>query len=97
MSGLRLLPWVQGVRREAEERGYHGTADGYLACGPCLAMSPPEARQEWNCGYERRLPNHIIARVDGRKPPAKGEQVQFAPKQGHLHLFSTETGERLAT
>ena len=42
-------------------------------------------------------PHDIIARVDGRKPPAKGEQVQFAPKQGHLHLFSTETGERLAT
>jgi multiple sugar transport system ATP-binding protein len=40
-------------------------------------------------------PYDIIARVDGRKPPAKGETVHFAPKQGHLHLFSTETGERL--
>jgi multiple sugar transport system ATP-binding protein len=39
----------------------------------------------------------IIARVDGRRPPAKGEKVSFAPKQGHLHLFSTETGERLTT
>jgi multiple sugar transport system ATP-binding protein len=37
----------------------------------------------------------IIARVDGRKPPGKGEQVYFAPSQGHLHLFSTSTGERL--
>jgi multiple sugar transport system ATP-binding protein len=37
----------------------------------------------------------IIARVDGRKPPAKGEEVFFAPAQGHLHLFSTTTGERL--
>jgi multiple sugar transport system ATP-binding protein len=40
-------------------------------------------------------PYDIIARVDGRRPPAKGETVHFAPKQGHLHLFSTETGERL--
>jgi multiple sugar transport system ATP-binding protein len=40
-------------------------------------------------------PYDIIARVDGRKPPEKGEKVHFAPKQGHLHLFSTETGERL--
>jgi multiple sugar transport system ATP-binding protein len=40
-------------------------------------------------------PYDIIARVDGRKPPEKGEQVYFAPKQGHLHLFSTDTGERL--
>ena len=37
----------------------------------------------------------VIARVDGRKPPGKGEAVHFAPEQGHLHLFSTSTGERL--
>ncbi len=37
----------------------------------------------------------IIARVDGRRPPKKGDVVHFAPKQGHVHLFSTESGERL--
>ena len=40
-------------------------------------------------------PYDVIARVDGRQPPEKGESVNFAPKQGHVHLFSTETGERL--
>jgi multiple sugar transport system ATP-binding protein len=40
-------------------------------------------------------PHDIIARVDGRRPPMKGESVTLAPKQGHVHLFSTETGERL--
>ena len=39
----------------------------------------------------------IIARVDGRKPPAKGEKVYFAPQSGHVHLFSETTGERLPT
>jgi multiple sugar transport system ATP-binding protein len=39
--------------------------------------------------------HHIIARVDGRRPPEKGSTVEFAPKQGHVHLFSTDTGERL--
>jgi multiple sugar transport system ATP-binding protein len=39
----------------------------------------------------------VIARVDGRKPPEKGETVAFAPKPGHLHLFSTTSGERLPT
>ncbi len=39
----------------------------------------------------------VIARVDGRKPPAKGEVVNFAPKPGHIHVFSTTTGERLPT
>ncbi len=39
----------------------------------------------------------VIARVDGRKPPEKGETVAFAPKPGHIHLFSTTSGERLPT
>ncbi len=37
----------------------------------------------------------IIARVDGRRPPMKGDVVHFAPAQGHLHLFSVESGLRL--
>jgi multiple sugar transport system ATP-binding protein len=41
--------------------------------------------------------HHVIARVDGRRPPEKGSTVEFAPKPGHVHLFSTETGERLAS
>jgi multiple sugar transport system ATP-binding protein len=40
-------------------------------------------------------PHDIIARVDGRKPPEKGETVHFVPKPGHVHLFSTESGLRL--
>jgi multiple sugar transport system ATP-binding protein len=41
--------------------------------------------------------HEIIARVDGRKPPKMGEQVHFAPRSGHLHLFSTTSGDRLPT
>ncbi|MCS6712588.1 sn-glycerol-3-phosphate ABC transporter ATP-binding protein UgpC [Brachybacterium sp. EF45031] len=37
----------------------------------------------------------IIARVDGRRPPQKGETVHFRPKQDHVHLFDVATGERL--
>jgi multiple sugar transport system ATP-binding protein len=39
--------------------------------------------------------HHIIARVDGRRPPDKGEVVHFTPKAGHTHLFSTRDGRRL--
>ena len=47
-------------------------------------------------GRGRRQASHdIIARVDGRRPPEKGASVYFAPKQGHVHLFSTTSGERL--
>jgi multiple sugar transport system ATP-binding protein len=43
-------------------------------------------------GGERR---QVIARVDGRTPPAKGEVLHLAPRQGHLHMFSKDNGERI--
>jgi multiple sugar transport system ATP-binding protein len=43
-------------------------------------------------GGERRP---VIARVDGRTPPAKGEILHLAPREGHLHMFSNDTGERI--
>jgi len=39
--------------------------------------------------------HEIIARVDGRRPPEKGETVYFRPKEGHVHLFDTKTGARM--
>ena len=39
--------------------------------------------------------HHVIARVDGRTPPQKGDVVEFAPKPEHVHVFSTATGDRL--
>ncbi len=41
--------------------------------------------------------NHdIVARVDGRRPPMKGDTVHVRPEQGHVHLFDTASGARLA-
>ncbi len=37
----------------------------------------------------------IIARVDGRRPPMKGETLRFAPKSDHVHIFDAGTGLRL--
>ncbi|WP_406832404.1 sn-glycerol-3-phosphate ABC transporter ATP-binding protein UgpC [Pedococcus sp. KACC 23699] len=37
----------------------------------------------------------FIARVDGRRPPQKGETVFLAPKPGHVHLFDAQSGLRL--
>jgi multiple sugar transport system ATP-binding protein len=37
----------------------------------------------------------IIARVDGRRPPGKGEVVHVTPRRGHVHLFDVGSGERL--
>ncbi len=38
----------------------------------------------------------MVVRVDGRKPPFKGETIHVLPKVGHVHLFDTDSGERLA-
>jgi len=48
--------------------------------------------------YGRTTDNEaqIIVRTDGRRPPEKGSTVHFAPKQGHVHLFDTSSGLRLA-
>jgi multiple sugar transport system ATP-binding protein len=37
----------------------------------------------------------IISRVDGRRPPHKGDEVHLQAKEGHVHLFNTETGQRI--
>ncbi len=39
--------------------------------------------------------HQIIARVDGRRPPAKGETVHLTAKPGHTHLFDVADGHRL--
>jgi multiple sugar transport system ATP-binding protein len=43
-------------------------------------------------GGERRP---VIARVDGRTPPSKGAVLHLAPREGALHLFAGDTGERI--
>ncbi len=37
----------------------------------------------------------IVARVDARRPPMKGEQVRLTIRKGEEHVFSTSTGARL--
>jgi multiple sugar transport system ATP-binding protein len=37
----------------------------------------------------------IVARVDARRPPQAGEQVNLAIRTGEEHVFSSSTGERL--
>jgi multiple sugar transport system ATP-binding protein len=37
----------------------------------------------------------FIARVDGRRPPQKGETIFVHPNPEHLHVFNKETGLRL--
>jgi multiple sugar transport system ATP-binding protein len=38
----------------------------------------------------------LVARVDPKNPPAKGEEVSLAPTTDHLHWFDSATGERVS-
>jgi len=37
----------------------------------------------------------FLARVDGRRPPTRGQTVHLVPKPGHVHLFDAESGVRI--
>ena len=37
----------------------------------------------------------LVARVDVRRRPERGERVSLRPRSGEAHLFDAETGERL--
>jgi multiple sugar transport system ATP-binding protein len=37
----------------------------------------------------------LCVRVDGRKHPVAGDKVFLTPKEGHIHLFDSESGDRL--
>ena len=37
----------------------------------------------------------IVGRVDGRVHPNAGDTVYITPKPGHVHVFNSESGERL--
>jgi len=52
--------------------------------------------QQIDTEADSELPRPFIARVDGRRPPEKGSIIHLAPKPGHLHVFNTESGERIS-
>jgi multiple sugar transport system ATP-binding protein len=39
----------------------------------------------------------LVARVDGRAVPDRGERVSLRPLPDEAHLFDAETGERLGS
>ncbi|MGY1738262.1 ABC transporter ATP-binding protein [Geodermatophilus sp. SYSU D00684] len=81
---------VLGVRPEDLEVGEHGI--------------PVEVDVVEELGADAYVYGHadldgtrhtVTVRVDGRRPPLKGDRVHVTPRAGHVHLFSTVDGERL--
>ena len=42
------------------------------------------------------VPNNIIVRTQGRQTPAKGETIWVTTDTSHVHVFDTESGDRLS-
>jgi multiple sugar transport system ATP-binding protein len=40
--------------------------------------------------------DQVVARIDARRPPAKGSTVKLATDADKTHLFDADTGERLS-
>ena len=84
-------------------RGYHLVRKG--AEGACGFLSPTNrCRLHEELGADayiygttevggERKP--VIARVDGRTPPAKGAVLHLAPRAGALHMFAGDSGARI--
>jgi multiple sugar transport system ATP-binding protein len=45
-------------------------------------------------GADKIVEQPIVARADGRNPPARGSRVRLHPQPGHLHFFAVD-GRRL--
>ncbi|SOD97297.1 ABC transporter ATP-binding protein [Blastococcus haudaquaticus] len=81
---------VLGVRPEDLELAEHGPAVEVDVVEELGADAYVYGRTKLGDGEHQ-----ITARVDGRRPPGKGEVLHVAPRAGHVHLFDVGTGERL--
>jgi multiple sugar transport system ATP-binding protein len=81
---------VLGMRPEALELATEGVdaavevveelgADAYVFCLADLSGEPKK----------------LVARIDGRHPPARGDRVTLRPRPGEIHVFDAESGERV--
>jgi multiple sugar transport system ATP-binding protein len=85
-EALEVSPVGQGFAARVdlvEELG----SDAYVYA----SLLDPQLAEHLHGGQTKQ----IVARVDGRRPPAKGDQVRLVIRKGEEHVFSTSTGQRL--
>ena len=89
-----------GVRPEDLEMGDDGqgipvTVDVVEELGADAYIYGSTKAPQVNTEGEETTDAPFIARVDGRRPPEKGQVVHLKPKAGHVHIFNAETGLRV--
>ena len=57
--------------------------------------TPKDVHQIATEGEDDAADKPFLARVDGRRPPERGQTVRLVPKVGHTHIFNAETGVRI--
>jgi multiple sugar transport system ATP-binding protein len=91
---------VLGFRPESLE--VSGTGEGFTARVDVVEELGSDAYLYATLVDERLAGNlhsgdsrQIVARVDARRPPMKGEQVRLTIRTGEEHVFSAGSGARL--
>ena len=102
-GGLVLVPYLEGERTPDRPHST-GALHGLTLSTAEPAFLARAAVEGLLCGLADGLEaiaalgdgeQQIIARVDGRRPPLKGEVFHVTPRSGHVHLFDVDSGERL--
>ena len=97
-SGSRV---TLGVRPEdldlsTDGAGLQVTVDVVEELGAdAYVYGTPEGVQQIGTDGDEVGNKPFLARVDGRRPPKRGDTVHLVPKPGHIHLFDSASGVRL--
>jgi len=109
-AGLRFGAWTAPLPRSAQGRvtGSHvtlgvrpedlqlvGDGSGFSVVVDLVEELGSDAFLHGTLQGTDGEPLLLVARVDPKRPPEKGETVNFAPVVDQLHYFDTETGQRL--
>jgi len=106
--GGSVVPLARGVLTHASEAGLKAVTVGFRPEDITVAENgtgiPTEVLVVEELGADAYVygtvkladtEKQVVARTDGRRPPAKGETVRVQIKEGHAHVFNPATGERI--
>ena len=84
---------VLGMRPESLELA----SDGVAAVVEVVEELGADAYLFCVADLDGRQSAKLVARVDGRHVPRRGDRVTLRPRPGEIHVFDAESGERLDT
>ncbi|MGB8383289.1 MAG: TOBE domain-containing protein, partial [Dermatophilaceae bacterium] len=87
----------EDVETTTNEDGLALTVEAVEEMGPdaYVYATPQDPTIRLEGADEEDTAKPFVARVDGRRPLARGQTIHVYPKPGHVHLFDLDTGVRI--